>query len=700
MVKGYFSVLLLSIFCIGILFADRYHQRTFSFYSTTAQKFEAKVLGPPLIKGTKYRLLCKLRNLNKTAYITYPTTQSLEVSYGDIIQVTGRTILPEPPRNPGQFDYPSYLRRKGINALISAKQIKVIGKGWKNPFRWLAYSMKDKIMAKTRSTLPQPYSDLYIGLVFGEHGTQLPKDLQAQYRRVGLTHLLVVSGSQVALLSGVMLSICRVMGLGIKRSFVVMSMINTLFYFVTGGGASIFRAVIMAEMALGIKVLRRHVSIYHVIVLTALIMLLISPFSLFDAGAQLSFLATISLIVAAPKLIEALPKRWPVVLRESVGVSTAPFIWTAPLLWKSFNVISPISLISNILVVSWIELIVTVGFFSTLIGFVAMPITKILNNFALAIMWLLNAIVSVLAQVQWGSINLKSPPVVLVIVIYVCLVILFQSLGTPNMRRWRYAVIGIGVVVLIPLVLSLFPSRFMTLTMIDVGQGDGMLLETPANKVFLIDAASSDVISVLNAKGINKIDGLIITHNHMDHDGAVPEILAAFPVGFVMGNGSGQHETIEALSGQSFVLQDDLKINVLFPNKHPIDHNENNDSVVLMISYKEMDFLMMGDLEIEGETQLLTMMGNQLDAEVLKVGHHGSKTSSTEAFVRQVSPELALVSVGRRNRFKHPSLEVMARFQRLGVPVLRTDQNGAIEIKTDGHRLWTKTYLSHKQLQI
>jgi len=243
----------------------------------------------------------------------------------------------------------------------------------------------------------------------------------------------------------------------------------------------------------------------------------------------------------------------------------------------------------------------------------------------------------------------------------------------------------------------------------DVGQGDSTLFIC-AGKTILIDAGEIDmgdrVVSDLRSRNVTRIDLLVATHPHSDHIGGMQKVLAAFPVGKVLDTGlphpssTYEHllETIEqehipyqvAEQGQVIEVDPGLRVFVLSPPEERLGDDLNDNSVVLRISYGTIDFLMTGDLDTAGEDALLRT-GYPLDAEILKVGHHGSSSSTSPAFLERVHPETAIISVGADNPYGHPHAETMDRLERSGVTVFRTDLNGTILIRSDGMSYSVKT---------
>jgi len=249
----------------------------------------------------------------------------------------------------------------------------------------------------------------------------------------------------------------------------------------------------------------------------------------------------------------------------------------------------------------------------------------------------------------------------------------------------------------------------MTVHFIDVGQGDCSLIQTPSGKTLLIDGGPEDqyydagkerVVPYLAALGIKKIDAIVISHAHRDHIGGLPAIISSFPTEKVYDSGyvypSPIYEKLLRLinklkityitvrAGAKIELDPLVEIKVLAPPKNLPWDDPNNNSVVLQVRYKDISFLFTGDIEADAEDSLIRQFRYGLESHILKVPHHGSKTSSTDDFIDAVNPEVAVIQVGRGNRFRHPSDSVLRRYKDFGIKVYRTDLDGNIVVETDG----------------
>ena len=555
--------------------------------------------------------------------------------------------------------------------------------------------------------MPKPYDALLLSIVFGTKVTPLDEDLKENYRRVGLSHLLVASGTQVSILLGVCLAIIRFFKIPLRLGIAFASLANVFFASLVGFGSSIIRASIMGEITLLSLFLNKDADIFTSLSLSALIMMVWDPLIIFDIGFQLTFFATWSLIYIAPKLEErGVP--------QIISVALAPILATFPVILFNFNQFSLVALPVNLIVLPTVEILTILGFISTILSLVFLPLSEILNYFLLVLLKLVNEIVYTFASLKIASFVLPAPPIFLIAGYYMYLIDFLEK----KKSFMNKAIICLFILFSLFSFGNVLASiAELKVSVIDVGQGDSILLEIPGGKNVLIDggpklkidAGRKYVAPYLRSLGINKLDVVILTHPHNDHVGGLPSILKSFPVGLVLD--SGQATTTKTYldflkiiddknipykvvrAGDNLNLGPEIEALILNPSEPFIEKSAlNNNSIVLRLKYKKVSFLFTGDLEKEGEAQVLKDFSkNILGSQILKAGHHGSKTSSSQDFLEAVKPELAAISVGKNNKFGHPHPSTLERFKEDHVLAYRTDPNHTVIIKTDGNSYRVET---------
>ncbi|MBI5700109.1 DNA internalization-related competence protein ComEC/Rec2 [Candidatus Saganbacteria bacterium] len=566
------------------------------------------------------------------------------------------------------------------------------------------FPLNVRFMEVIQKTTPAPYDALLGSIVFGTSVSPLDPDLKDSYKKVGLAHLLVASGTQVSILIGVCLMIIRTFKLPIGLGVVAASMINVLFAVMTGLGPSILRAAMMGEITLFGIWLNREGEIYNSLGLAALILMIFDPLVIFGLSFQLTFAATWALVYLAP----VLEKKYR--LPSPLAISLAPILATIPITLYNFNQFSVAALLVNVIVMPWVEILTVLGFASTVLGAVFLPIAAVLNGTLLLILKLFNEIVYTFSAIPGACLYFPAPPFFFILAYYAGLVMWVE--GFMNKRNLlKYSLLCLALFIWAAAFSPSVAIKGLTISVIDVGQGDSILVESPSGKTMLIDggpkykrgdAGRRFVLPFLHKKGINKLDLVVLTHPHDDHVGGLPSVLKDLPVGLIFD--SGQPHTSRAYldfinlvaqkkiaykvarAGQMIDLGGGVKGEILNPQEPFIEESAlNNNSVVIRLVFGKIAIMLTGDMEKEGEQRVLAM-GYELRSQILKAGHHGSRTSSSLEFLEAVQPEAALISVGVKNSYHHPHPSTLKKFEEMGIRVYRTDLDGNLSVSTDGEK--------------
>jgi len=482
-----------------------------------------------------------------------------------------------------------------------------------------------------------------------------------------------------------------------------------------------------AVLVLG-NALERKTDVYNSLALAALVVLIHNPLELFEAGFQLSFAAVTAIILLYQRLLFLLGK--PLLRLQERGqglkfylislffVSLAAQLGTLPITAIYFNRIPVVSLLANLVVVPLVAIIVMLGYIMTICGAFWDTLAQIYGNAN----WLfLNILVHV---VHWGAklpfayIEKATPGLAFISIYYT---------GLACLAFWGQRRVLARLIILIAVLGNIFiwhvalsPPPGLTATFLDVGQGDAALIQFPNSKNMLVDTGPSEdefdaaeqiIAPFLIREGIKKIDAMVLTHAHADHIGGAPYILRNFRVGRVVESMSMKDSEIgreiyfladslgvplqQARKGDTLQIHPAAHISILHPSESFVEKAKqefdqlNNSSIVMRILFGEATFLLTGDAEKESENGMLHY-GSQLNAKVLKVGHHGSSSSSTLNFLKAVDPDFAVVSVGKHNRFNLPSSFIIRRLEIHGAQVIQTDENGAAVFRSNGRTLERK----------
>jgi competence protein ComEC len=651
----------------------------------------------------------------------------ISIRYGNKIAVHGKLSNIISTHNPGIASSGDLMAKRRINCqmISNASNVEIIARSIGNPVKYLSIIIKNKLISVIQNTMKEPYSSLLGSIVFGSQASPLPDELQDNYRTAGVIHLLVVSGTQVSIILASVLAVCGSFGFSRNIRMMTATLANLMFTVMVGAGPSIVRAAVMCEAALIAKAFERENDFYNSLAISAFVLLALNPLNLFDIGFQLSFMATWALFYVAPAIEDRLKERSPKLLANTIAISVAPTITTTPVILYNFGQVSFVSIVSNFLIIPWVEVTVILGFISTLIGSIFAPFAYVTGNTLTLILALLNGIVYFLSGLPFAC-RYFAPPGLLAISIYYIILISGVEIMKGRLQiKFNKASLLI-VLVLAGILFAWSPSiaaNDLIVTFIDVGQGDSILIESPSGKKALIDGGGrqenvssssikkedpvgkSIIVPFLRKKGINELDLVILTHPHDDHVAGLPYVLEKIKVDMVLDIGQphtsrGCYRFLKlierkkipyklARAGQVIDLGAGIKGYILHPSEPLISgtvSDLNNNSVVIKLEYGKTSFLFMGDAAFEGEDRILSK-GYSLISDVLKVGHHGSMTSTSVKLLESVMPKYAVISVGAKNKFGHPSPETLRRLENYGAKVLRTDLGGAVIFRSDGRNL-------------
>lgn len=672
--------------------------------------------------------------------------ESATVGYNDQIRINGKVFEPWPFRNPGGFDYPAYLARQGIYYTITAKdfsEIEILRRG-DGIFR-IIQDWRERIRQAFLSSTGGDGSAILQAMVIGEEG-RLTEELRDSFMAAGVTHIISISGSHLGMVAVLCFGFLRyllfllperryhflTLHVDPKKIAAVLTLPLVFFYtLLAGGQVATVRSLIMICAGLFALLLDRENSLMHALAVAALLVLVPDPQAFFDISFQLSFLSVlvIGFVVNVWNELkissETRAARWSNSVLLLVIISLATTLATGPLVAYYFNQFSFAGIISNMVVVPFAgAVVVPLGLFSAVLSLFLdhLPFAA-LNDLASAAFV---ETVAFFARLPFAAFHPPAPPLAwlpIYAVFLISLAMLCRRILFARFKPFEVAVriprISITVTIAASLLL-LFPafsflsSKRSEITFVDVGQGDCAFIQLASGKTLLIDGGGTygnrfDIgrrvlAPYLWNKGIHRIDLVILSHPHPDHMNGLLFIVKNFEIGEVWDSGrdrdlTGYADFKTIIAGKNIkhriVSAEDAPSNfggaelrILHPapsftgQEHRAYAAENNRSLVVKIALQGKELLFTGDVGGDAEERLVRT-GRDLKCDLIKVPHHGSKTSSSEGFVQQTRPEIAIIGVGHGNHYGHPSTDVVDRYAAVGARVFRTDCDGALIVSID-----------------
>jgi competence protein ComEC len=641
--------------------------------------------------------------------------------YGDEIILSGELRRPAGRRNPGGFDYRAYLfSRKITGILVLAPGSGMVRTGIKKGhfiYR-LIYPVRRQINRIIETIHTGETEAILKALILGDRGDISEETLEL-FSSLGIIHVLAVSGLHVGFVLLLLNTIFGLMRLpGNWRLW--LNIFGLIFFaLLTEAKPPVVRATVMAVVYLLGKCLGRQSNPLNALGVAGILLLMINPLMLFDAGFQLSFSAVFSILYLYPRI-----NSWHIVrqinsrlvhhrLVRAVWmlflVSLSAQLGTLTVVLTVFNRVSLLGMITNLFAVPLIGLIVAYGFTSLLIAPFSLWLGQIYGYCTEILMRILLGLSRILVQGPVTVIHCATPTWMAIL-----LMVTLLFMGVELNIKVKKKLILISLLLLNGWVwlrgLSSDASA-LTWVQLDVGQGDAAVFHLPKRKILMIDGGDRSpgfdsgkriVAPYLHHKGVRNIDALILTHAHDDHVGGLIAVLSAFKVRriYLTDTLSRAYPFVEFLSRAKKLNIPVQQINAPYTLRFPgvscvflspdsfmcRTGNENNRSLVSLITFGKHRFLCMGDAEKEAEAQLI-QTACSLDADIIKIGHHGSQSSSSPEFLEQIRPDHAIISVGKRNRFNHPDQRTISVLNSMDVQIHRTDLDRAVIFHSDGYRL-------------
>lgn len=666
------------------------------------------------------------------------------VGYGDVISVRGRVFEPRGYANPGGFDYRAFLARSGVFRTIAVRgdhEPTVLERGT-GAFRFIQ-DLRERMRRAFLAALHGPGSAILQAMVLGEEGG-LTEDLRDRFMAAGVTHIISISGSHLGMVALLCFALIRGFALMLPEAWyhrLTLSMdprklaagitvpLIVFYSLLAGGQLATIRALIMISAGLFALLLDRDHALLHALALAALFILLGDPQALFDLSFQLSFLSVLAIaaLIGLRRELGLPPKTGFRKIRNNlvllIVISLAASLATGPLVARSFHQVSLAGVFANLFVVPFAGMVVVpLGLFSAILSLFreTLPLAGV-NQFAAdAFLGLVNFF----SRLPYAEIHTRAPGIPWLLIYLLMLTNGFLWLRAHLLARLhpleqsrrpprlpRLLCIGSAAVLLLLSLPFVHRAGASRITFLDVGQGDCTVIELASGRTILIDGGGVRdnrfdigrriVAPFLWSRGIERLDIVMLSHPHPDHMNGLLYVLRKFSAGELWTHGyDGElpgYDALKQVAAERRIPQriasaespeaggEDAAIRVLHPaegfasNERKAYAAENDRSLVVRIALASGVFLFPGDIGSRAEAHLAGASADP-GCTVLKVPHHGSRSSSSAAFVSRTRPKVAVISVGGNNPYGHPADEVLERYERVGARIYRTDRDGAVMV--------------------
>mgnify|MGYP004477208167 CR=1 FL=1 len=597
----------------------------------------------------------------------------INVSYGDYIYVYGVFKKPKENGNFNLFNYKRYLLSNKINYVVTASKITIIKKN-DNVF----YTLKNNLLKRIASVNK---SKGYILAFLYADKSLIEKDVYTKYQKIGVSHLFAVSGMHVSLISIVLLKLLN--KIKERKRYIIVSIFLSIYLFLTNFTISMVRATFQFILFFINKSFKLNIDNSNLVILLFSILVIINPYNIYNIGFLFSFIISFTLIRCS-KLIKGK------FIIKSLKTSLISFFSSMPVLINNFFEVNFLGIILNIIYIPFVSYIL----FPLSLVTVLFPS---LDNILYMFISHFEKITDFFSNIKFLSFSICKMNIFLIIMYYLIFIYILK-----RKKKLIYKII----IVIISLTFLINNGRIVNneVSILDVGQGDSSLIRLK-NKNILIDTgeninydiSKNILIPYFKSVGIKKIDYLVLTHGDYDHMGEAINLVENFKVEKVIFNcgpyNDLEQELIKVLDKKkikyySCIKELNIDNNKLYFLQTKEYDNENDNSNVIYSELNVYKFMFMGDASVTTEKEIMNKY-NLPDIDVLKVGHHGSKTSSSKEFINVINPKYSIISVGKNNRYGHPNKEVLENLSKS--KIYRTDQDGSIMFKIKNNKLKLKT---------
>lgn len=655
-----------------------------------------------------------------------PQDPSITSEYlvGNQITVYGTLTKFSEAVNPGQFNEKSYYQIENIDFKLIADKIELTDAHY-SIYHAFFDKIKNKLLSVYNSILSKKEAGTLIAMLLGEKYL-LDEEIKQLYQGNGISHVLAISGLHVSLIGMAVFYLLKKLKLPIFSATFIAILFIYSYGVLTDFSVSTNRAVVMMAVMLMSALFGKTYDMLSALALSALIILIQNPLQLCSVGFLLSYGAILGIALIYPCLEELYSSKSSIV--KSFYLSLSAQITTTPIILYFYYQIPVYSILINLIILPLVTILTLTSILAGIIGAIYLPFGVFFIGGANYILKFYEAVCRVGNQLPHHLVTIGRPTMFRLF-LSALFIFLFAAIAKKFKKKSSV------ILLLASLIILLLPKNNdgFEVTFLDVGQGDAVYMETKSGTTYLVDGGSSDVKKVgiyriqpfLLFQGKDHIDYAIMTHSDSDHISGLKEMIMEGIITIrqlvlpAIADKDEAYMELEKLAEdkkiaityikrEDCIVDDKIKMLCLHPSFGYTSNSSNAYSTVLSITYDNFDMLLTGDLEKDGEDQIITLLQNTkrwsmfdktntslrpaIDYDILKVAHHGSKNSTMEEFLKLIKPEISVISCGKDNWYGHPHQELLKRLEQSNSKTLITYESGAITIKTDGKKLWLREY--------
>ncbi len=649
---------------------------------------------------------------------------------GATVLLTGKMTVFAMATNPGEFDQNRYYRLQGYCGKVSVTEIVSVSEEY-DAFREGLYRIRCYLSCVLDASLDERDASVMRAMLLGEK-LQMDRDIKKLYQTNGIAHILAISGLHISMIGVGLYQLFKRLALPLYVSGGLAMLGMTAYAIMTGGSASTVRAVVMFGFMVMAACVRRSYDLPTALSVAALCTTISEPYVLYQSGFWMSYMAVFGVAVLYPALMDGIDikeKRLRMLCNAAIG-GLCVNLATLPVLLMSYYEYPVYSIFLNLLVIPLMSVLLPAGIITVMAGCVFLPLGKAVGMLVHVILCVYEWLCSAAMNLPGRSWIAGAPGTVKIIIFYSILILIALSgkkIGKKRLRRMKVYIRFLLIAVVV-LMMGLRAEEGLCITMLDVGQGDGIFIRAEGITC-MIDGGSSSkshlaeyqIMPFLKHEGISEIDYWLITHPDEDHCSGYQEMMemgkgnAITVHTLVLPDAYGIREScaelialaerngvqVLLLSSGECIQAGRLKLTVLHPREGYWTEDINENSLVVSVEYEDFCGVFTGDATAESEREVIQYWEEYgcRQVQLLKVGHHGSSTSTSEAFLKYCSPLTAMISCGRNNRYGHPHEEIVERLEQYGCRIYRTDKSGAVTVYVRDGKMWIEEYLAFHALR-